>query len=73
LRRNHTRVRLWLDNVFLLRLLLRRRCNGRSGRRGLGVERSDLQLLLVFLEDAVVVVFPELLGCVLSGNALEDW
>jgi predicted RNase H-like HicB family nuclease len=32
-----------------------------------------LQLLLVLLEDAVVVVLPELLGGVLSGDTLEDY
>ena len=32
-----------------------------------------MELLLVLLEDAVVVVLPELLGSVLASYALEDW
>lgn len=39
---------------------------------GLGVERTDLQLCLVLLENAFVVVFPELLRGVLAGNTLQD-
>lgn len=38
----------------------------------LGVEGADLQGLLVLLEDALVVVFPELLGGVLAGDTGED-
>jgi hypothetical protein len=46
----------------------------RSGRRGglLGVERTDLELGFVFLEDTFIVVFPELLAGVLAGYAGED-
>lgn len=52
-------------------------CRCGSGRRlglllGLGIERADLQLRLVLLQDAVVVVLPELLGRILAGYALED-
>lgn len=39
---------------------------------GLGVEGADVQLGLVLLQDTLVVVLPELLGGVLSGDALED-
>ena len=45
---------------------------GGLGGLGLGVEGADEEFLLVLLEDALVVVFPELLGSVLSGYALED-
>lgn len=38
----------------------------------LGVEGADLEGLLVLLEDAGVVVLPELLGGVLAGDARED-
>ena len=44
----------------------------RGGRRLLRVERADLQLRLVLLEDALVVVLPELLRGVLAGDALQD-
>lgn len=36
------------------------------------VERADLELGLVLLEDALVVVFPELLGGVLASYTLKD-
>lgn len=49
-----------------------RRSRRRSRRSGLGVERTNLKVLLVLLEDALVVVFPELLGSVLAGNPLEN-
>lgn len=39
---------------------------------GLGVEAANLQLALVLLQDALVVVLPELLGCILAGYTLED-
>jgi hypothetical protein len=54
----------------------RHRC--RIGRRfrfgsiGLGVKRADQELVLVFLQDSLVVVLPELLGSVLASDALED-
>jgi len=38
----------------------------------LGVEGSDLELLLVLLQYAFVVVLPELLGGVLASDSLED-
>lgn len=60
LRRNSAGHSFWLDDFLLLL------------RSGLGVQRADLQLLLVLLEDALVVVLPELLGRVFAGNALED-
>lgn len=40
---------------------------------GLAVEGADHELLLVLLQDGLVVVLPELLGSVLSGNTLEDY
>lgn len=39
---------------------------------GLAVEGADHELLLVLLQDGLVVILPELLGSVLSGNTLED-
>jgi hypothetical protein len=53
---------------------LRRRCCRRSGRRRgfLRVQRADLEFRFVFLEDGLVVVFPELLRGVFSGDAGED-
>lgn len=42
-------------------------------RLGLCVEGSDLQLPLVFLENAFVVVLPECLGGILACYALEDF
>lgn len=57
----------WLDH-----LLLPGRCGGRCRRSGLGVQTADLQLLLVFLEDALIVIFPELFRSVFASNALED-
>ena len=47
-------------------------CLGLGLRLGLGVQRADLKLCLVLLEDALVVVLPELLGSVFTSNALED-
>jgi hypothetical protein len=38
----------------------------------LSIERANLELSLVLLEDALVVVFPELLAGVLAGYARED-
>jgi hypothetical protein len=38
----------------------------------LGVERADLQLALVLVEDGLVVVFPELGGSVLSSNSGQN-
>lgn len=42
------------------------------GGLGLCIEGSDLKLLLVLLQDALVVIFPELLRRVLAGDALEN-
>lgn len=39
---------------------------------GLGVEAADLQLTLVLLQNAFIVVLPELLGGILAGDSLED-
>lgn len=38
----------------------------------LGVQRSNFQLRLEFLQYALIVVFPELLGCVLARDSCED-
>jgi len=69
--------RLWCNGAghgFRLdQFLLLRRCSRRCRRSGLGIQRADLQLLPVLLEDALVVVLPELLGRVFAGNALEDY
>lgn len=52
------------------------RLGGRLGRlgssSGLGVERADLQTLLVLFQDALVVVLPKGLGGVLAGDALQN-
>lgn len=51
-------------------------CRGGS-RRGLDdllcVQRADLQLGLVLLQNALVVVLPELLRGILSGDSLENY
>lgn len=38
----------------------------------LGVERTKQQLALVLLQNSLIVVFPELLGSILSGDTLEN-
>jgi len=43
------------------------------GWLGFAIQRADLQLLLVLLQDGFVVVLPELLRGVFSGDSLEDW
>lgn len=56
-------------------LLPRRRWSSGRGRGSgllLSVQAADLELRLVFLEDAFVVVFPELLGGVFASDAGED-
>ena len=47
---------------------------GRCGRCGglLGVERADLELGLILLEDALVVVLPELFAGILACDTGED-
>ena len=69
--------RLSLFFLVLSRLLSgsRRGCGSLLGLLfllGLSIERADLQLGLVLLEDALIVVLPELLGGVLSSYALKD-
>ena len=59
---------LGLDNF----LLFLRGCSWGSGRRCLGVQRPNLQLLLVLLEDALIMVLPELLRGILARNACKD-
>lgn len=39
---------------------------------GLGVEAADLELALVLLQDALVVVLPELFGSILASDPLEN-
>lgn len=39
---------------------------------GLGIEGADVELGMPLLEDALVVVFPELLGRILAGDSLQD-
>lgn len=61
---------------FLLRLCRRRRCS--RGRRRcsslfLAVQRSNLQLALVFLENALVMILPKLFGCIFAADSLKDW
>jgi hypothetical protein len=71
LRCNDTRVCLGLDKILGLLLVLL--CSSRGGRRGrrFRVQRAYSQLL-VLLQDAVVVVLPELFGGILACNALKD-
>jgi hypothetical protein len=72
-RHGHDNARLCLgdDLLFLFRGRSGRWC-GRSSGLGLRVERTDLQLLLVLLQDGLVVVLPKLLASVFAGNTLED-
>lgn len=39
---------------------------------GLGIEGANVELGMPLLEDALVVVFPELLGRILAGDSLQD-
>lgn len=59
-------LRDWLDDLL-----------HRLGRWGclldlLAVQRADLELLLVFLQNTLIVVFPERLGGILALESLED-
>lgn len=73
LRSHKTRLGFRLDNLLLLL-----RCWRRGGRRcwwcslRLRVQRANLKLLLVLLQDALIVVLPELLAGILSSYSLED-
>lgn len=73
LRSHETRLSFRLDNLLLLL-----GCWGRGSRRCgwcslfLRVERADLELLLVLLQDGLIVVLPELLAGILSSYSLED-
>ena len=50
-----------------------RRCRLGSRFGGLlSVQRADLQLTLVLLQNALIVIFPELLGSIFSGDSLEN-
>lgn len=51
----------------------RRRRRSLRFRLRLGVEGADKELIMVLLENALVVVLPELLGCILAGYALQDF
>jgi len=64
----------WLDDILFLGSCWWRGLgwSWRSGGLWLGVKGSDLELLLVLLQDAFIVVLPELLGGVLAGDSLED-
>lgn len=64
----------WLWGWLNCLLLLGWRSAWRSWRRSslLRVERANLQLFLVLFQDALVVVLPELLRGVLSGDSLQD-
>lgn len=43
-----------------------------TSQLGLLLDRADLQLVTVLLEDLLVVILPELLGRVLAGHPLQD-
>lgn len=43
-----------------------------TSQLGLLLDRADLQLIAVLLEDLLVVILPELLGRVLAGHPLQD-
>jgi hypothetical protein len=64
-----------LDICNSLRLGWARRSNGSRGRSGnlFGIERANLKLGLVFLQDSLIVILPELLGCIFTGNTLKDF
>lgn len=68
--RNSTGFCYWLRSLLFLR------CWGGSRLflllNFLRVQRADLQLGLVFLENALIVVLPELLRGVFAGDAGED-
>jgi hypothetical protein len=68
---NSPALSLRLHNFLLLLWWRYRWCRWR-GLNLLGIQGADLELGFVFLEDAFVVVFPELLGCVLSRDTSED-
>ena len=61
-----------VGSVFLFRSGWRWRGSGRSSFLLFAVEGTDLQLAFVLLQDALVVIFPELFGSVLAANTLED-
>jgi hypothetical protein len=73
LRSHDTGLGLRLDNLLLL-LGCWRRGGGRCWgcRLCLRVQRADLELLLVLLQDGLIVVLPELLAGILSSYSLED-
>jgi len=50
----------------------RRRLGGRFGSL-LRVQRADLQLTLVLLQNTLIVIFPELLRSIFSGDSLENY
>ena len=68
-----TRLGLGLDDFLFLLC-----CWGRCGRRSRGsgsllrVQGADRELLLVLLQNALIVVLPELLAGILSGYSLQD-
>lgn len=75
----------WVDGILLSGLgfgsRLRDRFLGHSNGHGLGggfglgllgVQAANLELALELLQDALVVVFPELLRGILAGYALEN-
>ena len=64
--------RLGLCNSFRSLLLRFGRRSWRGRRLRLRVERADLQLLLVLLQNPCIVVFPELLGRILAADFLEN-
>lgn len=64
-----TGVCLWLDQL----LFLLGRSGWRCGRCSLGVQRANLKLLLVLLENALVVVLPELLRGILASDTLQNF
>lgn len=68
-------ARLWgrHGSFFLLRSW-RWSCRGRwwSSCFGFRVERSDLKLLLILLQDAFVVILPKLLAGIFASDTLQD-
>jgi hypothetical protein len=47
-------------------------CCYRRGFHLLGIQRPDEELRLVLLQDALIVILPELLGCVLASDSREN-